>query len=232
MDPVEVLGIVADTHQFLETDLTPAMYRPLAQMTNACAFLVRTKGDPIGFTKVVRAEVGAIDANQAVSDVQSLEDLMAADSGHNRPILSLFAGFAGVALMLALTGLYGVIAYTVAQRTQEVGIRRALGAQHADILRLVLGEGLSSTIAGIALGVGSGLALTRFLKSLLSRSAQPIRPPSWAWLSCFSRRLTSSPPSHADRPDRGSALGPPDRQSGQGLSALSGCGSPQTLAMN
>lgn len=166
-DPVEVTGIVADTHQYLETELTPAMYRPLAQMTNAGAFMVRTGGDPLRLAGAVRTQISAIDRDQAVSEVQSLEDLMGADAGHNRPILSLLAGFAGVAVLLALTGLYGVIAYTVAQRTREVGIRRALGAQHADILRLVLGQGLSLTMAGIALGVGGGLALTRFLKSLL-----------------------------------------------------------------
>jgi putative ABC transport system permease protein len=167
MDPVEVAGIVADTHQYLGVDLTPAMYRPLAQSTSAGAFLVRTEGDPLRFANAVRAQILAIDRDQAVTEVKSLEDLFAADAGHNRPILSLLSGFAGVALMLALTGLYGVIAYSVAQRTQELGIRRALGAQHADILSLVLRQGFGLTIAGIALGVGGGLALTRFLKSLL-----------------------------------------------------------------
>jgi putative ABC transport system permease protein len=178
-DPVEVTGIVADTHQFLETELTPAMYRPLAQMTNAGAFMVRTEGDPLRLAGAVRAQINAIDRDQAVSEVQSLEDLMGADAGHNRPILSLLAGFAGVAVLLALTGLYGVIAYTVAQRTREVGIRCALGAQHADILRLVLGQGLRLAIAGIVLGVGGGLALTRFLKSLLFE-VSPVDPGTFA----------------------------------------------------
>lgn len=178
-DPVEVTGIVADTHQYLDTELTPVMYRPLAQMTNASAFMVRTEGDPLRFAGAVRAQIHAIDRDQAVSEVQSLEDLMGADAGHNRPILYLLAGFAGVAVLLALTGLYGVIAYTVAQRTREVGIRRALGAQHADILRLVLGQGLSLTIAGLALGVGGGLALTRYLKSLLFQ-VSPADPATFA----------------------------------------------------
>lgn len=178
-DPVEVVGIVADTHQYLDTDLTPVMYRPLAQSTNAGAFLIRTEGDPARLINAVRAEIRAIDPNQAVSEVQSLEDLMASDIGHNRPILTLLTGFAAVALLLALTGLYGVIAYTVAQRTQEVGIRRALGAQHADVLRLVLGQGLSLTLAGIAIGVGGGLALTRFLKSLLFQ-IKPADPATFA----------------------------------------------------
>lgn len=178
-NPVEVIGIVADTHQSLETELAPAMYRPLAQMTNAGAFMVRTTGDPLRFAEAVRAQIRAIDRDQAVSDVQSLEDLMGADAGHSRPVLSLLVGFAGVALLLALTGLYGVIAYTVAQRTREVGIRRALGAQHADILRLVLGQGFTLAISGIALGVGCGLALTRFLKGLLFQ-VSPADPAAFA----------------------------------------------------
>lgn len=182
MDPVEAVGIVADTHQYLDTDLTPAMYRPLAQMTNAQALLIRTEEDPLRSVNAVRMETRAMDPDQAVSGVKSLEDLIAADVGYNGPILSLLSGFAGVALLLALTGLYGVIAYTVAQRTQEVGIRRALGAQHADILRLVLGQGLSLTIAGIALGVGGGLALTRYLKSLLFQ-VSPADPATFAGLA-------------------------------------------------
>jgi ABC-type antimicrobial peptide transport system permease subunit len=82
-------------------------------------------------------------------------------------------------VLLALTGLYGVIAYTVAQRTREVGIRRALGAQPADILRLVLGQGFSLTIGGIVFGIGGGLALTRFLKSLLFQ-VSPADPATFA----------------------------------------------------
>ncbi len=96
-----------------------------------------------------------------------MEDLMDAEGGQRRVILTLLGCFAGAALLLAVIGIYGVIAYSVAQRTQEVGIRRALGAQHMDILRLVVGQGLALTLAGVAFGIGASLALTRVMTSLL-----------------------------------------------------------------
>jgi predicted permease len=178
-DPVEIVGIVADTHQYLETDLTPAMYRPLAQLTAAGSFLVRTEGDPLRYTNAIRAQIQAIDRDQAVSDVQTLDDLKDADAGQNRSILALLGFFTGIALLLALTGIYGVISYSVLQRTAEVGIRRALGAQDLDIARLVLIECLGLAIAGIAGGVAGAFTLMRFLKSLLFET-NPLDPATLA----------------------------------------------------
>jgi len=169
-DPVQIAGIVGDARQALEASAMPTMYRPLAQNPNpqqSSALAVRTEGDPLRFANAVRAQVQAMDRDQAVTSVQSMEDLEESEIGPRRAILTLLGSFAGVALLLALTGIYGVIAYSVAQRTPEVGIRRALGAGHMDILRLVAGQGLVLTIAGITIGIGGGLALTRFLKSLL-----------------------------------------------------------------
>jgi putative ABC transport system permease protein len=143
------------------------MYRPLAQFTSAGAFLVRTNTDPLSFANAVRAQVQAIDRDQAVSSVESLEDLEDAAFGQMRLIVPLLSAFAFIAALLALTGIYGVIAYSVAQRTKELGIRRALGAQYADILGMVLRQGLMLAIVGIVLGAAGALALTRFLKSLL-----------------------------------------------------------------
>lgn len=174
-DPVEIVGIAGDVRQYLDVDAKPAMYRPLAQYTNAGAFLVRTEGDPLRFTQAVRAQVEAIDSDQAVSAIRSLDDLEDSEVGESRMILALFGSFAGIALLLALTGIYGVIAYSVAQRTQEVGIRRALGAQTLDILRLVLVESVYLAGAGILIGVAGGLALTRFLKSFLFQT-NPLDP--------------------------------------------------------
>jgi putative ABC transport system permease protein len=174
-NPLEIVGIVADTHQYLETDLTPAMYRPLAQSTAAGSFLVRTEGDPLRYTNAIRAEIQAIDRDQAVSDVRTLDDLKDADAGQNRLILALLGFFAGIAVVLALTGIYGVISYSVLQRTAEVGIRRALGAQNLDIVRLVLTECLGLAIAGIAGGGAGAVTLTRFLKSLLFET-NPLDP--------------------------------------------------------
>jgi len=186
-DPVEIVGIVADIHQYLKAELTPAMYRPLDQSTAAGAFMVRTEGDPLRFTNAIRTQIQAIDRDQAVSDVRTLDDLKDADAGQNRVILALLGFFAGIALVLALTGIYGVISYSVLQRTGEVGIRRALGAQNLDILRLVLIECLGLAIAGIGGGVAGAFALMRFLKSLLSETnpLDPITLVSMALLFLF-----------------------------------------------
>jgi predicted permease len=178
-DPVEIVGIVADTRQSLQTEFTPAMYRPLAQSSAAGAFMVRTESEPLRFTNAIRAQIQAIDRDQAVSDVQTLDDLRDADAGQNRSILALLALFAGIALVLALTGIYGVISYSVLQRTAEVGIRRALGAQNPDIVRLVLIECLGLAIAGIGVGVAGAVTLMRFLKSLLFET-NPLDPATLA----------------------------------------------------
>ncbi len=128
---------------------------------------VRTEGDPLKLARAVREQVQAVDHDQPVSAVQTMDDLVEAEVGQRRVVVRLLGSFAGVAVLLALIGIYGVIAYSVAQRTQEVGIRRALGAQRGDILRLVVGQGLALALAGVTLGIGGALALTRVLKDLL-----------------------------------------------------------------
>jgi ABC-type antimicrobial peptide transport system permease subunit len=115
----------------------------------------------------VRRQVRAIDRNQPVSAIRTMEEVLDESVGRRRLIVVLLSSFAGVALLLAMLGIYGVIAYSVAQRTQEVGIRRAMGAQEGDILRWFLGHGLRLTLAGVLLGIGGALALTRVMKSLL-----------------------------------------------------------------
>ena len=167
-DPVEVVGIVADMHQVLEKDPLPAVFRPFDQYPlSSAAFLVRTSGNPLQFVHALRDQVLAMDRDQPISGVQTMEDLIQAEGGQRRVVLILVGAFAGVALLLAVIGIYGVIAYSVAQRTQEVGIRRALGAQDTDILRLVVGQGVVLTLAGVAIGMGAALALTRLMSSLL-----------------------------------------------------------------
>ncbi len=167
-DPVEIVGIVADMHQALEVDPWPGVFRPFDQNPFAASsFAVRTAGDPLQLVHSVSDQVLAMDRDQAASEFKTMDDLMEAEGGQRRAILTLLGCFAGAALLLAVIGIYGAIAYSVAQRTQEVGIRRALGAQHADILRLVVGQGLALTFAGVALGIGGALALTRVMTSLL-----------------------------------------------------------------
>lgn len=168
-DPVEIVGIVGDIHQALEKDPWPGVYVPLDQkpLSMSATFAVRTVGDPLQFVHAVSSQLLAIDPDQPASEFKTMEDLMEAEGGQRRVILALLGCFAGVALLLAVIGIYGVIAYSVAQRTQEVGIRRALGARNSDILRLVIGQGLALTFAGVGLGTGGALALTRVMTSLL-----------------------------------------------------------------
>jgi predicted permease len=169
--PAKIVGIVANVRQGLEDTVWPdSVYVSFAQNPQPFAMLaIRTAGDPLSFTKAVCAQVQALDPDQPVADVQTMNDLVEAEVGQRRLLVILFGSFAAVALLLALIGIYGVIAYSVAQRTQEVGIRRALGAQRLDILRLVIGQGVTLTLAGIGLGLGGALALTRLMKTLLFR---------------------------------------------------------------
>jgi putative ABC transport system permease protein len=170
-NPVEVVGIVADMHQVLEKDPLPAVFRPFDQYPlESAGFLVRMAGDPLQYVRSIRDQVLALDRDQPISSVQTMDDLMEAEGGERRAPLMLLGCFAGAALLLAVIGIYGVIAYSVAQRTQEVGIRRALGAQDADILGMVVRQGLALTLAGVALGIAGALALTRLLSDLLFRT--------------------------------------------------------------
>ena len=165
----EIVGIVADVHQGLEgSPWAETVYLAFAQNTQGSAVLaVRTAGDPLRFAGAVREQVRELDRDQPIAGVQTMEDLVEAGVGRRRLLAPLLGVFAGVALLLALIGIYGVISYSVAQRTREMGIRRALGAQHQDILRLVVGQGLALALAGVAIGIGGAFALTRVMGSLL-----------------------------------------------------------------
>jgi ABC-type antimicrobial peptide transport system permease subunit len=115
----------------------------------------------------VREQVRGLDRDLPVANVKTMDALVEAQVGQRRLLMNLLESFAGVALLLALMGIYGVIAYSVTQRTQEVGIRRALGSGQSDILWLVIGQGLVLIVAGIALGLGGALALTRVANAVL-----------------------------------------------------------------
>jgi predicted permease len=166
--PVRIVGVVADMHQHRDTDAHPTVYRPWAQNPVWDASLVvRTHGDPLRLANVVRAQVIALDRDQPVYEVRSMEDVEEAGEGQRRMILKLLEAFGALAVMLTMVGLYGVTAYSVAQRTRELGIRRALGATDGAIVRLVVWRGIAITAAGVLLGIGGALALTRLMQSLL-----------------------------------------------------------------
>jgi ABC-type antimicrobial peptide transport system permease subunit len=154
--------------QALEVKAWPGIYRPCAQIPLPfAAFAIRTGSNPLAFVNAVRKQVLAIDPDQAVSQVKTMEDIVEASAGQRRLMIALLGGFAGLALLLAIVGIYGVIAYSVAQRTKELGIRRALGAQQGDLIWLVLCQSLGLTLGGVAIGSAGAFALTRVMKGML-----------------------------------------------------------------
>ncbi len=167
--PQEIVGISSDIHQAgKDADPRPGIYLPCLQKPPQSAmFIVRTNGDPLSFANAVRNQVLTIDADQPVSDISTMEDVVDASEGQLRLMMRLLGTFAGAATLLTVIGLYGVISYSVVQRTKEIGIRRALGAPRGNILSLVARQVVTLALAGVVLGLGGAFALTRLLKDLL-----------------------------------------------------------------
>jgi putative ABC transport system permease protein len=131
------------------------------------SIVARTLGDPVAMAHLIAAQVTMIDANQPVGEVRPMRDFVADDLAQPRFTMLLLGSFAAAALLLAAIGLYGVIAFGVTERTREIGVRVALGAQHADILRLVMHRGMLLTGTGLAIGFVAALALGRVVAGLL-----------------------------------------------------------------
>ena len=165
----EIIGIVGDEKNAgLNTAAEPALYFPQTQFAcRSMSVVVRTTGDPAGFANAMRNEVWALDNNMPVSDLQTMDQVMSTTVAQPMFSLLLLAIFALLALLLASVGIYGVMAYSVSQRTQEIGIRMALGAQQSSVLAMVMGQGMKLAGIGIALGIVGALLLTNVLKSLL-----------------------------------------------------------------
>ncbi len=166
---LQIVGIVGDVRaDGLDTAATPEMYVPYAQNTMSdMTLVVRTTNDPAASAAAVRAEAQALDQTQPVYHVRTMRQLLAASLAQRRFNMLLLGAFALVAFVLAVSGVYGVISYTVAQRTHELGVRLALGAQTRDVLRLVVTQGLQLVLAGVAAGLLAAFALSRVLNSLL-----------------------------------------------------------------
>ena len=167
--PMEIVGVVADVRQGGPTrDPQLQIYIPDHLYPPQVAFLaLRAEGDPLRTVDAIRAALRSIDPNQSITDVQMMDSLLERANGQQHLAARVLGLFAGTALLLAVIGLYGVMAYSVAQRTQEIGVRRALGAGHADVLWMVVGQGLRVTLIGIVCGLAGALASTRLLQSLV-----------------------------------------------------------------
>ncbi len=164
-----VVGIVKDGKYFsIGEDPKPYFYRSMHQRYSGYFFIhVRTAGETAGVLEAVRREVGAMDATLPVSDLQTMTAALGIAYLPARLGASVVAGFAVLALVLAAVGLYAVVAYSVSQATHEIGIRMALGARAADVLRLVVRQGMGLTVVGLGVGLVGGLALTRLMGALL-----------------------------------------------------------------
>jgi putative ABC transport system permease protein len=129
--------------------------------------IIRTPGDPLALSGTVRREIRSLDKNVVIDHMTTARSMLVERELHREFTAWLLGGFASVALVLAAVGIYGVLAYWVGQRTQEIGVRMALGAKKGDALRMVVGQGLNFAILGIVLGMAAALGLTRYLNSLL-----------------------------------------------------------------
>src|ERR1041384_2188130 len=168
-DRREIVGIVSDVKYFgLNLEARPAMYFSEQQYAErGMSLVLRTSGDSMSLASAVRSEVQTLDQNLAVSNVMPMEQLVSASLAEPRFVLLLLGVFAGAALVLSVIGVYGVVSYSVTQRSHEIGVRMALGAQIGDVLKLVLRQGMLLVGSGVAIGLGGAFVMSRLMESLL-----------------------------------------------------------------
>jgi putative ABC transport system permease protein len=165
----EIVGIVSDVKQYGLDKATPTQtYEPFLQEPfSGMTLIVRTEGDPTAMNASIRSQVLSIDKDQPVSRIRTLEQIVYESVAKQRFSMLLLGVFGVVALILAAVGLYGVMSYAVTQRTHEIGIRMALGAQQKDVIRLVVGQGMVLALIGVVIGLVAAFALTRVMATLL-----------------------------------------------------------------
>jgi putative ABC transport system permease protein len=164
-----IVGVMGDTKQqglanaTVPEAIASSLQWPRFQMT----LVLRTTLDPMSLVSAVRKDVQDLDKNLPLYGVQTMDDVLAKEVATQRFNAGALAGFAGLAVLLAAVGIYGVMAYAVGQRTREIGVRMALGAERGRVLRMVLREGLGLALLGVAMGVAAAFGLTRLMSSLL-----------------------------------------------------------------
>jgi putative ABC transport system permease protein len=180
--PAPIVGVVSDLkYSRLDAPAEPEVYMPyrLSSSLLGMTVMVRTATDATAMAPAIRNAIASVDRTQPVAEVRTLEQALADSIAPRRFNLYLLGAFATSALLLALIGIYGVIAYAVAQRTQEIGVRMALGAQRGQVVRLVVREGMSLAAVGITVGLAAAFALTRLMAGLLY-DVKPTDPSTYA----------------------------------------------------
>ncbi|HTB13642.1 MAG TPA: ABC transporter permease [Bryobacteraceae bacterium] len=165
-----IVGVVADAaDQGPGAEIPALIYKPAAQVPRLpmMHMVVRAPGDPLAIVAAVREQVRAVDRDQPIFNVRTMEEKLAVTMAPRRFIMILLSAFAGLALVLAIVGIYAVMYSAVAQRTNEIGIRMALGARGGDVLRMILGDGARMAMLGLMMGLGGAWAATRLLRSML-----------------------------------------------------------------
>ena len=180
----EVVGVIGDVkYGGLDQQTKPEMYAPFSQRSwPFMRVVVRTKSDPMNVAGAVRTEAQAIDKDQPIDKLTTMSSVVSASIATRRFYMQLLGTFAALAFILAAVGIYGIVSYSVAQRTREIGIRMALGAKPSDVLRLVLAEGFRLAILGVVLGLAGAFAATRVLTNLLFE-VKPTDPITFIGLS-------------------------------------------------
>ena len=182
---IRIVGVVADTKMYgLANPARLEVYLPFRQAaSNRMVLLVQSGQEPTALVSAIREAVASIDKEQPIFGVAAMQDVVNASVSTRRILLILLGLFSGLALLLAGVGIYGVIAYSVAQRANEIGIRMALGAQRSDVLRLVLAQGGKISVAGIVIGSAASVGLSRFIANLLY-AVKALDPATFAAVAC------------------------------------------------
>jgi putative ABC transport system permease protein len=177
----EIVGVVGDIKMTsLDGEVRPAVYVPHTQLAiGLMTLVVRTGTEPMSVVNSVGAAVRALDPELPLADVRTMEEVVEATLARPRTVATLLTAFALMALLLAGVGVYGVMAYSVSQRTQEIGVRMALGATPQSVFRLVLGQAMRLVVIGIVIGVSAAAVLTRTLETLLYQT-EPLDPATFA----------------------------------------------------
>jgi putative ABC transport system permease protein len=167
-----IVGVVGDVREELESEVSPEVYLSYLQAGEPhMTLVVRTAGDPMGWAAAVRTQIASLDQDQPPHDLVTLEELKARSLAPRRVNMLLLGAFAALGLVLGSMGIYGVVSYSVSQRTHEIGIRMAMGAGQRGVLYLIVGRGLLLVVAGEALGLAGALTLNRVISSMVFRVA-------------------------------------------------------------